>query len=295
MRDLLVSLGGRQSEPLSVPQFARLDEYVGMWMMRDVEFWAHYEALKRIDFAAHIRAMGDAPEPKSQVEILQSKSGGNIAFIPLLGTLMKQRSSTGGTSTIQARRDIRNAANDPNVSAILLGIDSPGGTVAGTQELADDVRSARRKKAVWAHVDDLTASAAYWVASQAEQIFANAPTALVGSIGTILTVNDESGAAEQQGIKVRVFSTGPLKGAGIPGASMTEEQATYFQGIVDGLQVHFDAGVKRGRGMNDTQLKAVKTGGVFHASQAMEMKLIDGIRPLEKTIEALAASAKARS
>jgi signal peptide peptidase SppA len=215
-------------------------------------------------------------------------SGKSIARVVVRGTMMKGQSSFGGTSTVALRRDIRQAAADPNVSGILLDIDSPGGTVAGTADLAAEVRAARRRKPVWAHIDDLGASAAYWVASQADQLFANDRTALVGSIGTVLTVYDQSAAAEAQGVKPLVFATGPLKGAGAPGSPVTEEQRNYFQSIVDDSQVSFDAAVKNGRNFTADQLAAVKTGGVFPAAKALDLGLIDGIRSIDRTLEALA-------
>src|SRR5581483_9650939 len=110
------------------------------------------------------------------------------------GMLMKGQSSMGGTSTVMARRDIRQAVADQDVAGILLAIDSPGGTVAGTDDLAAEVRQARTSKPVWAAIDDLGASAAYWVASQTQRVTVNSPTALVGSIGTLQVIRDLSAA-----------------------------------------------------------------------------------------------------
>lgn len=278
---------------LYVPMFPRLEEFAGAWAMEPTYFAAMWEAIGRMDLTAHIRQQSEAPAPapRSAVEMIQARGGKSIAFVPVMGTLMKQRSSMGGTSTIQLRRDIRQAAADPNVSAILLGIESPGGATAGLYDLAADVQAAGKQKPVWSHIDDLTASAAYWIASQTSRIVANSPTAFVGSIGTIMTVYDQSGAAEQQGIKAMVFATGPLKGAGVPGSQVTPEQAAYFQGIVDGMQQHFDAAVRKGRGLTKAELETVRTGGVWKATDAQDLKLIDGIQPLSKTIDQLAAAA----
>lgn len=274
---------------LTVPTFPRLTEYCQPWLMEPFAFVSMWEMLQRMNWAAH---MAQPAQPlEANIERVAAPSGRTVALVPVLGTLMKQRSSMGGTSTIQLRRDIRQAAADPEVSAILLAIESPGGVVAGTSDLAEEVRQARRSKPVWAHVDDLGASAAYWVASQAEKVFANAPGALVGSIGTVMTVYDASGAAEREGVKAMVFATGPLKGAGTYGSAVTEEQARYFQSIVDGSQQEFDAAVRRGRKFSPEQLAAVKTGGVWKATEAQRLGLIDGVQPLGKTIQQLAAAA----
>jgi signal peptide peptidase SppA len=219
-----------------------------------------------------------------------AKGGKNVAVIDLVGSLMKQQPSFGGTSTVQVRRDVRSATNDPNVNAILLRIDSPGGTVSGTADLAADVKAARRKKPVWAFAEDTCASAAYWIASQADQLFANAGTALVGSIGTLLTVYDTSAAADAAGVKALVFATGPLKGAGTPDAPVTDEQIGYFQALVNQTQTFFDSAVMKGRGLSASQLTGAKTGGVFGATEALDKRLIDGIQSFDATLEALAAA-----
>ncbi len=280
---------------LRVPTFPRIDEYVGVWAMEPTAFAAAADKLRNMDLAAHMAEQ--APAPRSQIQKRPTPNGKTIAIISVLGTLMKQQSSVGeASSTIQLRKDIRSAAADSDVAAILLAFDSPGGSVAGTDDLAAEVAAARKAKPVWAHVDDLCASAAYWVASQCEKIFANSATALVGSIGTFLGVYDFSGAAEKEGVKALMFSTGPLKGAAaLPGTPVTEEQAAYFQSIVDQQQKSFDEGVRKGRGFNAKQLADVRSGAVFTATEAISKKLIDGIQSIEQTIADLSKAARPRA
>lgn len=278
---------------LLVPEFDRLSDWTGLWAIEPRAFDSLVSQLQRIDLAAH------AAQPpmgiRSALEKVPARNGQSLAVIKVTGTLMKSQSSLGGTSTVQMRRDIRQAASDPEVSGILLAIDSPGGTVAGTDDLANEVKAARRAKPVWAHIDDLGASAAYWVASQAEFIFANSPTALAGSIGTITTVYDMSQAATMAGIKAYCFATGPLKGAGKEGTKITEEQAAYFQQLIDESQQTFDSAVRRGRGLTDKQLADVRTGAIFTAENALSKKLIDGIRPLGKTMEELSRATSGKN
>ena len=274
---------------IAAPAFARLHEYAGLWAMEPSAFRLGWQSFARMDLAAHIKSATPPPQP-SGFELVKGKGGKSVAVVKVMGTLMKQRSSMGGTSTIDLRRQVRMAAADPGIYGILLAIDSPGGSVAGIDDLAKDVKAARRKKPVHAHIDDLGASAAYWIASQAEVIYANSPTALVGSIGSLLTIYDVSQAAERDGIKALVFATGPLKASGAPGTPVTDEQQAYFQSLVDATQEHFDAAVRSGRGMSAAQLKDVRSGAVFPAAVAQERKLIDGIRGLESTLEALAAA-----
>lgn len=275
---------------LEVPFFPRLADYVGLWAIHPPHFLAYWHAATSTDLVAHVNAAVPRREEAPVVQMAAGKGGKSVAVVRMERTLMKQRPSLGGTSTVDVRRAVRSAANDPNVSGVLLAIDSPGGTVAGTDDLAREVRAARRKKPTWAFVEDLGASAAYWVASQADAVYANSPTALVGSIGTVMTVYDESKAAESVGVRPLVFSTGPLKGTGEPGTPVTEEQAAYLQGIVNQTQTVFDSAVRTGRNLSAAELNAVRSGGVFLASEAQRLRLIDGIKSFDSVLDALAAA-----
>lgn len=281
-------------ELLLVPLFARINDYVGPWAIEPQAGAALLAAAQTMDLRRHMQEE-DAPRPAAQVEIVSAGLNQKVAVIHLTGTLMKASSSLdASTSTVMARREIRKAANDADVSAILLAIDSPGGSVAGTADLAAEVASANKRKPTWAFAADLCASAAYWVGSQAERLYANDRTALIGSIGTLLVVYDQSNAAEKLGIKTLVFGTGPIKGAGIPGSVVTDEQRDYYRGIVEETQKSFDAGVRRGRGLTDAKLEKAKTGGVFNAEEALSMGLIDGVKSFDAVLSELAAEARRR-
>ena len=267
-----------------------------MWAIDDRAAASLWHLASNMDLKQHVASA--VPQPKAAIEMQPDGKGKSIAVIRMEGTLMKASSSLdGGTSTVQMRRDIRKAAADPDISGIMLAIDSPGGTVAGTADLAAEVKAATKAKPVYAFVSDLCASAAYWVASQADAIFANADTAMIGSIGTLVTVYDMSGMAGKQGVEALVFKTGSIKGAGTQGAPVTEEQRAYFQSIVDQSQKSFDEGVQKGRSLTDKQLASVRTGGVFLASEAQDRKLIDGVQSYEATLAALIkeSSQRARS
>jgi signal peptide peptidase SppA len=276
------------------PQFGRIGDWFGAWAIEETAGSQLLSMVQKTDLFAHV---AQAVERKAASDYSIVKSGKeNVAVIMLTGPLMKSVGSmSAGTSTVEARRAIRKAAADPDVTAILLAIDSPGGSVSGTADLGADIKAASKHKQVWAHIDDLGASAAYWCASQCEKIFANNDTALVGSIGTLAVVYDLSAAAEKEGVKVLVFGTGPLKGSATPGSVVTEEQQAYFRGIVDDAQQSFDKAVQKGRGLTDRQLEAVKTGGVFGAREALTRNLIDGIQSFDATIAQLAAEARRNS
>jgi signal peptide peptidase SppA len=285
----------QQPEIIAVPHFGRVHDYVGAWAIEPVSANALLAMVRSTDLVAHVADSKErALEMRSAMTVQPDGRGKAFAMVGISGVMMKHASSFGGSGTVQIRRDIRNAAGNDDISAILLNIDSPGGTVAGTADLADEVRAATKKKPVYAFVSDLCASAAYWVASQCDAIFANNATALIGSIGTVMTMYDMSKAAADAGIETLVFATGPLKGAGTQGAVVTEEQRAYFQTLIEDSQKSFDAAVRKGRSLTDLQLKSVRSGGVFGAEDAQERKLIDGIQSLEATVDALVKAAHAR-
>lgn len=213
-----------------------------------------------------------------------------VAQIQISGVLAKRRMWwTDSTSTVEARNQIAHAVANPRVSAIMLQVASPGGTVSGTQELVDAIRSARDSKPVRAHIADIGASAAYWIAAQAERISAG-PTALVGSIGVIATVLDASKAFDDFGLKMHVVRSAPAKGGPQLGEPVSADQLASVQTIVDETARLFADGVRRSRGLTDEQLARVTTGDVWLSRAALELGLIDALSTADGAHKAFAPS-----
>jgi signal peptide peptidase SppA len=227
-------------------------------------------------------------------EVLYTISDKGVGCVQVCGPMMKARSKFGGCSTVQTRRAIRAMVADKDVSAIMVVLDTPGGTVAGTAELGDDVAAAGKVKPTYAYAADQCCSAGYWVASQAHAISANA-SAMVGSIGTIMVLEDTSGQAAAEGIKVHVLSTGPMKGAAADGTEITPEQVSYFQGIIDQMGAQFFATVRAGRNhMTDKRMAEITSGKVWMAADALKLGLIDTIQSFDAAMaEAGKAGAEA--
>jgi signal peptide peptidase SppA len=217
-----------------------------------------------------------------------------VGILPLHGPSMKSRSKYGGYSTVDARRQLRAMAADEKVGAILLHIDSPGGHVAGTKELADDVAAVGEVKPVHAYLEDAGASAAYWVASQAKTVVAN-EMAMVGSLGTFTVLYDLSKAAEMEGVQVHVVSTGDRKGAAAPGTPVTDEDVAEAQRLVDGFDAFFRAAVKDGRELGGREASAIWTGAVWLAGEAKGLGLLDRVESLDATVERVTAPLRARA
>ncbi len=262
----------------------RMTDYFGVWAIQPEALLSRLDVVGQIDLLAHVKAAGPTGYSGNR-NGFQVSNG--VAVIDVSGSLMKFNSSLAdGTSTVEIRQQIRAAVADDSVTGILLLIDSPGGTVSGTKDLADDVTAANEQKPVVAYIEDLCASAAYWVASQASKVYSNA-TAIVGSIGTFMVMQDTSAASEKKGIKVHVVRAGDHKGAGTPGTEITDEHLAEWQATVDQLNDHFVAGVAAGRQMSVKSVQQLADGRVHVGEAAQKVGLIDGVQSFDETLSQL--------
>lgn len=254
--------------------------YMGLWMYEPQRLIAQVSALR----AGQVTIRAGEDDRPGEPPLYAVERG--IALIQISGTMMKAKSKYGGTSTVRTRQAIRTAANDPKVGGIMLSIDSPGGTVAGTHDLADDFRRAGMMKPTAAHTSDLMASAALYVGTQAGRLTAG-PAAEVGSIGTVAVVEDSSKAAEMAGVKVHVVSTGPYKGAFADGAPVTAEHLSHLQDRVNESADMFISAVAQGRSMDKRDVKKLADGRVFAARDAKQNGLIDDVESFDQAFRAL--------
>lgn len=266
-----------------VPHF---DQWIGLWAMEPGAMNALASLIQQTDIAQHVQIQQEAMQAAGRSSgwwYRQDDDG--VAVMNLGGTLQKHRQSMSrATSTVITRQEIRAALNDDKIKSILLSIDSPGGTAAGTKELADEIARASLAKPVFAHITDLGASAAYWIASAAPTISAN-EAANVGSIGTYGIVQDLSALAAKEGVKVHVVRAGHYKGMGAPGTEITAEQLAEIQRMVDAHNDLFLQGVATGRNINIEQVRQLADGRVHPAAQAKSLGLIDKVQTYEDALE----------
>ena len=260
--------------------------HMGLWLIHDAWFWRALSAIE----AGLVPQLREG-RPDNSIEFGFDPRGelleDGTAVIPITGPMTKAGSAKfGESSTLTTRRAIRNAARDNDVERIMLYIDSPGGHFAGTNELAQDFRDAGQIKPTMAHIEDMGASAAYYVGSQAHLININ-PTGETGSIGTIGAVMDRSKEYEMMGRKVHVFSTGPYKGMGVPGTQVTKEMAAIWQSEVDRANGFFLDAVTAGRDgiMSRKQVEAVADGRTYGADEALNLGLVDQVSFFDDFLE----------
>jgi len=198
-----------------------------------------------------------------------------ICHIPIGGAIGQNLTpfdrGSGAVDVADISSEISQAQTDPRVKGIILDFDSPGGMVAGTPELAQEI--GRVEKPIYSFTRGMIASAAYWLASASDGIFTTM-TASVGSIGVYIPVVDESEAMKMQGFSVEVIKSGALKGMGFPGTQLTSDQRAFLQARVDEIGKMFRAHVTARR----PQVKAeTMEGQTFMGIQAVELGLVDAI------------------
>ena len=223
----------------------------------------------------------------SDGDTLMRVTDDGIAVIDLIGPMTKGKSSFGGASTMQLRQALRAAASSPDVDVVVIRVDSPGGTVAGTMEAAQEVARLTTTKPVLAHIDDMGASAALWVVAMAGvgNVSANR-MAEVGSVGAIAVLYDLSGAFEKEGIGVFAITSdgADLKAAGAPGREITEDDIAYFTSLINDAGGEFVKALAIARGMEQAKIRALR-GRILTAPDALAAGLIDHVRSFEDTLE----------
>jgi signal peptide peptidase SppA len=221
----------------------------------------------------------DEASRKSRLSVAEG-----VASIGISGVLLKRVPNlvrwfgVEATSYGEIQQDLAQAMGDDNVKSIRLRIESPGGQVSGVKETADAIYQAATKKDITAEINDVGASAAYWLASQADKITAN-PNATVGSLGAYTAYADLSRMAEMQGVKIHVVSSGPNKGMGVPGAPITEVQLQPIRELINGIASGFAGDIARGRGLTKEKVSSEwMDGRVWRAEEAEKLGIIDYVK-----------------
>ena len=213
--------------------------------------------------------------------------GDSIALIHIDGAISGTGSSIDGVVTPEDIIDqLDQAANDPSVKAVLLRIDSPGGTVAASQEIAMAVK--RMSIPVVSSIGDIGASGAYMVASQSDHIVA-APGSSVGSIGVIMQLTNLQGLLDKVGVEFTVVTKGDLKDTGSPYRSITTTEVALIDEQMTVAYEQFIADVATGRNMDVDDVRELATGWAWMGTEALELGLIDSLGNYSDAIDRAAA------
>lgn len=224
-----------------------------------------------------------------------TRTVGAIAVLPLYGVIFPKASMlgemSGGTSLARFRSSFREAMATPAISAIVLDVDSPGGIVDQVPETAAEIRAARGSKPIIAVANTEAASAAYWLASQADELVVT-PSGAVGSIGVWTEHDDFSRALEMAGIKPTLISAGTFKVEANPYEPLGEEARAAIQTEIDEYYRMFTADVAKGRKVGiDVVRSGYGQGRMLTAQRALGEGMVDGVETLESVLRRLGARA----
>jgi signal peptide peptidase SppA len=220
-------------------------------------------------------------------------SAGGVAVLPIYGPISHRETLFsmifGGTSTQRFSASLRLALSDPSVGAIILDVDSPGGTVDGIEELSSEIYQARGKKKMIAVANATAASAAYWIASAADEVVVS-PSGQVGSIGVFSAHEDISKAAEKEGIKVTLISAGKYKTEANPFEPLSAEARASIQQMVNTVGTMFVNAVARNRGVGAYSVtNGYGEGRMVLADDAVKAGMVDRVATLDQTLARLLA------
>ncbi len=212
-----------------------------------------------------------------------------VAIIPMRGALITDGAFAGArwgfTSFEGLRSELRRAGGDPKVARVVLAVNSPGGMVAGIEGAAAAINDLKAKKPVTAMVEGMAASAAYWLASQANEIVMSSLSE-VGSIGVVAMHVDMSGALEQAGLSVSLISSGRHKVDGNPYEPLSAAVVADIQADSDRLRLEFARAVAAGRGARFGSDAALATEArMFPAEEAVVAGLADRIGSLDDIVD----------
>lgn len=212
----------------------------------------------------------------------------SIAVIPIHGVLARRMNmmtrASGGTSLASVSKALRESVASSSVKAIILDIDSPGGEVMGITELHAEILKARRSKPVTAFVSGMAASAAFHLASAAQEITAT-PSAMLGSIGVIGVHIDESQAMKDAGLGVTLKTAGKFKADASGLVPLSEEGEEELQRRVDEAHSVMIRDIAKGRGLSASVVrKSFGDARVVESKLALELGMIDKIETFDAAI-----------
>ncbi len=205
---------------------------------------------------------------KPEASILSGKSGSSNACVKAL----------------------RKAAKDKKIKAVLIRMNTPGGTVSASQEITDAVIAVKAEgKPVYVSMSDLSASGGYYVASAADKIFA-LPGTITGSIGVIMNLMNFKTLGDKVGISSVVIKSGPFKDIASPYRAMTDEEKNILQAMIADSYDQFITAVAKGRRMKVEDVKRLADGRIYTGRQAKKNGLVDQLGGYDDALDDLQAA-----
>jgi len=181
-------------------------------------------------------------------------------------------------------RQLRHFLKQDEIKAVVLRVDSPGGVVAPSQEIYEEVKRFAAKKKIVVSMGSLAASGGYYISAPATLIYAN-PGTITASIGVIIKLSNIEALMDKIGIKSTVIKTGKFKDSGSPVREMTPEDRAMFQSVIDSTHGQFIKAVASGRKLPEDEVRRIADGRVLSGEQALALKLVDRLGTFQDAIE----------
>jgi capsid assembly protease len=258
-----------------------------IWAIDEVKFHAIRQVLK-------LRASGGRVPDEEIAAVVKaaerpvSRSPGSIAILPLFGAITHRANmfseASGGTSTQGFGKALAQVVSDPNVTAVIIEADTPGGGVSGLPELADQIYKARGSKPIIGVSNTRALSAGYWLLSQCDEIVM-APVSEVGSIGVFLWHENWAENYKMEGIQPDIIRYGEHKAEANDWEPLTDEARAYLQSQVNEVGEMFTRAVARGRGVSPDRVRnEYGQGRSVMAKDAVRLGMADRVATMDDTI-----------
>ncbi len=217
---------------------------------------------------------------------------GNVAIVPLTGVItIGSSSSVFEASVVDSTKFsklLKDISEENSIKAVVLEINSPGGSPVASDEIGEAVKKLRLNKTVVSVIREVGASGAYWIASGTEKIFANR-MAITGSIGVIGSHLEFAGLLKDYNVTYRRLVSGKYKDLGTPYKEMSLEEQEIYQKVLDGIHTEFIDEVSRNRNLSEEKVRSLATGMFYLGSEAKELGLVDEIGNKEDAIKYIEA------
>jgi protease-4 len=209
-----------------------------------------------------------------------------IAVIYVEGQMMADRSpdSPGSAFSSDIVKYMRLATEDPSYKAIVLRVNTPGGTPVAAEEIIDQMKKTQTVKPIVISMGDMATSAGYYISSQANRVVAN-PDTFTGSIGVIWTFENKTKYYQDEGVNFYVAKSGNFKDMGSDKRNLTSGEMNYVQDIINDSYTRFVTNVAKGRNMSIDSVRQIADGRVYTGERAKELGLVDSLGGLYDAVD----------
>ena len=222
------------------------------------------------------------------ISTIEAREIEHVALIELSGTISYSESPlaifSGETLTPSKVEDlIKRVEADPSAKAVVLVINSPGGSAAASEEIYNMIKHLSEERVVVAYIAEYGASGGYYISLPSDKIVAS-PNAFTGSVGAVSIIINYAELMEKLGIKAETFKSGRLKDIGSPWRDMTEEEKRIMQSIIDSIAKTFEERVREQRGDKIKDWNSILTARPYLGTEALELGLVDEVGSLSDAI-----------